>query len=393
MAGKRKDRTGRLLKTGELHRSDGRYEFRYHDFRNHRRSIYAPTLDELRDKEQLILRDLSDGIDYAAGLMTVLDLVKRYLALKQGTRYNTKINYQFVLNLLEKEDFSYRSINTIKPSDGKGFFIKLHEDGRKYSTITTVRGVLRPAFEMAIEDDILRRNPFTFKITDVVPNDTVPRKALTHDEKEKFLAYVLEDKCRRKYYDEIVILLGTGMRISELCGLTKSDIDFSKRRIRIERQLTRTKEGEYYIEKPKTKSGERYIPMSDTVYQAFQRVIQNRKLRRVEPVVQGCVGFLFLDKDGKPKVAGHLEHAMKRIVDNYNNSHTDKLEVTPHILRHTFCTDMAASGMNLKDLQYVMGHADAYTTANVYTHTSYEMAEKAMAKITMKDTKTDSAAV
>ncbi len=382
MSEKRKDKKGRILKDGESYRSDGRYMYRYMDNRGNRKCIYAQTLTELREKEQLIQRDLQDGIDYAAGSITVLALVERYIPQRQGVRYNTKVGYNFVLNLLKKEDFAYRQIKDIKPSDAKQWFIKLHDDGYKYSSITTVRGVLRPAFEMAVEDDIVRRNPFSFRVVDVVPNDSVTRKALSQEEKEKYLAYVLGDKCRRRYYDEIIILLGTGLRISELYGLTKSDIDFKERRIRVERQLTRTRNCEYYIEKPKTDSGERYVPMDGAVYQAFQNVIQNRKTPKVEMLINGHSGFLFLDKDGKPKVAGHLEHAMKRIIDNYNKSHDDKLpSITPHVLRHTFCTEMANAGMEIKNLQYLMGHADAYTTLNTYTHSSYVAAEKAHAKI------------
>jgi len=119
--------------------------------------------------------------------------------------------------------------------------------------------------------------------------------------------------------------------------------DFERHRIRVSKQLTHTRHCEYYVEKPKTKSGEQYIPMlNSAVYQAFQRVIQERKNPKVEYIIDGYTGFLFFDKDGKPKVAGHLEHALKRIVDNYNKSHADKLTVSHHVLRHTFCTDMAA---------------------------------------------------
>jgi len=385
MPEKRKDTKGRILKDGESQRKNGSYDFRYTDVHGKRRSVYAKTLEELRDKEREIQRDLDDGIDYSAGTITVLDLMGRYIAQRQSVRYNTKVGYTFVTNLMKKEDFGYRQIKTIKPSDGRAFFIKLHDDGRSYSTITTVRGVLRPAFEMAVEDDIIRRNPFSFRVVDVVPNDAVTRKALTPQEKEKLLTYIQGDKCRRRYYDEVIILLGTGLRISELYGLTKSDIDFEQRRIRVSKQLTRTRHMgscEYYVERPKTESGERYIPMLDNaVYQAFKRVVQGRRNPKVEHIIDGYTGFLFLDKDGKPKVAGHLEHALKRIVDNYNKSHTDKLTVSPHVLRHTFCTDMAAAGMDWKSLQYIMGHSDANTTMNVYAHSSYEMAEKALAKI------------
>lgn len=383
MAEKRKDKKGRILKDGESYRSDGRYMYRYTDIRGNRKCIYAQTLSELREKEQLIQRDLQDGIDYAAGSITVLALVERYIPQRQGVRYNTKVGYNFVLNLLKKEDFAYRQIKDIKPSDAKQWFIKLNKENHyRYSSITTVRGVLRPAFEMAVEDDIIRRNPFSFRVVDVVPNDSETRKALTPSEKAKFLDYVLGDKCRRRYYDEIIILLGTGLRISELYGLTKADVNFKENRVRVERQLTRTRNCEYYIEKPKTEKGERWVPMDDAVYQAFQNVIKNRKTPKVEMMIDGHSGFLFLDKDGKPKVAGHLEHAMKRIIDNYNKSHDDKLpRITPHVLRHTYCTDMANGGMSVQHLQYFMGHSDAYTTLNTYTHSNYVAAEKEHARI------------
>ena len=381
MAERRKDSKNRVLRNGESQRKDGTYMYRYTDVRGKRVCVYARTLEDLRVKEQTIQKELNDGIDYAAGEIIVLDLLKRYIATKTGVRYNTKVGYQFVLNLVSKESFGCLKIRDIKPSDAKQWFIKLYQDGRRYSTIISVRGVLRPAFEMAVEDDIIRRNPFSFQITDVVPNDSKTRQAISGEVKERFLTFIRESRHYSQYYDEIIILLGTGMRVSELYGLTRADLDFEARRIKVERQLTRTRHCEYYVEKPKTASGERYIPMTDEVYRAFQNAVQRRKQPKVELLIDGHTGFLFLDKDGKPKVAMHLEHVMKRIVDRYNDAHEDKLpSITPHVLRHTFCTEMANSGIDLKSLQYLMGHSDAGVTLNVYTHASYEAAENAMRK-------------
>ena len=381
MAERRKDSKNRVLRAGESQRKDGTYMYRYTDVTGKRVCVYARTLEDLRVKEQAIQKELNDGIDYAAGEIIVLDLLKRYIATKTGVRYNTKVGYQFVLSLVSKESFGCLKIRDIKPSDAKQWFIKLYQDGRRYSTITSVRGVLRPAFEMAVEDDIIRRNPFSFQITDVVPNDSKTRQAISGEVKERFLTFIRESRHYSQYYDEIIILLGTGMRVSELYGLTRADLDFEARRIKVERQLTRTRHCEYYVEKPKTASGERYIPMTDEVYRAFQNAVQRRKQPKVELLIDGHTGFLFLDKDGKPKVAMHLEHVMKRIVDRYNDAHEDKLpSITPHVLRHTFCTEMANSGIDLKSLQYLMGHSDAGVTLNVYTHASYEAAENAMRK-------------
>ena len=383
MSEKRKDKKGRILKDGESQRSNGNYQFRYTDFKGKRKYIYAPTLNELREKESDIQTAIDDGLDYCAGKLTLLELVKKYLSQKQGMRYNTRVGYNFVLNILEKEPFSYRQIKTIKPSDAKEWFIKLKNDGRRYSTIQSIRGVLRPAFDMAVEEDILKKNPFSFTLTTIVPNDSVERKPLTPAEEKKFLDYIREGKHSRVYYDPVVILLGTGLRISELCGLTISDLDFTNRRIHVDRQLVRTKFAgpcEYYLEKPKTESGDRFIPMSNEVYQAFKRVLRDRPKPKVEIMVEGKSGFLFLDKDEKPKVAGHFEHALKRIVDHYNESHIDQLVVTPHVLRHTFCTKLARAGIPVKELQYLMGHSDVGTTLKIYTHLDYEAAEKSFQK-------------
>ena len=157
MAEKRRDNKGRILKTGESQRHDNTYQYRY---KNHPKGkwnyIYAPTLAELRQKEIEIQKDVLAGIDYAAGRITVIKLLERYISLKQGVRYNTHIGYNFVLNLVKKEEFGYRKINTIRISDAKLWFMKLQESGRGYSTISSIRGVIKPAFQMACDEDIIR---------------------------------------------------------------------------------------------------------------------------------------------------------------------------------------------------------------------------------------------
>ena len=381
MSERRTDKKGRILKQGESQRKDGRYQYRYTDIRGARKYLYANSLQDLRAKEEDIRRQVFDAkLDYCAGEITVLELVRKYLAQKQGMRYNTRVGYDYVMGILEAEDFAFMKIRIIKPSDVKEWFIDLNRRGKRYSTIQAIRGVLKPAFDMAVDEDALNKNPFAFPLAKVVPDNTVERRPLTDAQEKAFLEYLKETSCRLRYYDPVLILLGTGMRISELCGLTISDLDFSKRRIHVERQLARTKHGEYYLQKPKTASGERYIPMSDTVYNAFKRALQNRATPKIEVSVGGKSGFIFLDQSMKPMVAGHFEHALKRIVDKYNAEHPDQLIVTPHILRHTFCTKLARAGMPIKELQYLMGHADVETTLRIYTHMDYDAAADSFKK-------------
>ena len=381
---KRKDKKGRILKTGESQRKDFVYQYRYIDFHGKRQTVYASTLQELRQKEKEIQKQVDDGLDYEAGQITVIELIEKYISLKQGVRYNTKVGYQFVLNLVKKEEFGYRKISTIKVSDAKQWFMKLQKDGRGYSTITSVRGVIKPAFQMAYDEDAVRKNPFAFKLTDAVVNDSEQRIALTDEQLEIWMDFIKNDNTYCKYYDEFVVLLETGMRVSEFCGLTKKDLDFKNRRIRVDHQLVRERGGKYYVEETKTSSGCRFLPMTDSIYQSLKNMLARRPKVKKEVVVDGYTGFIMLDKNGNPKVALHVENEMRWAMKKYKKLHPDRPlpNITPHVFRHTFCTNYANAGMDIKDLQYLMGHSDAGVTLNVYTHANYAHAADQMAKIT-----------
>ena len=386
MSEKRRDSKNRILRSGESQRKDGRYAYKYIDTTGKPQFVYSWKLEatdstpqgkrdrlSLREKEKQIRRDIEDAIIPRGGEMTVLDLVKKYLSQKTGVRHNTEANYNFVLNIIKKEDFGRQRIDRVKLSDAKCWLIKLQQDGRGYSSIHSIRGVVRPAFQMAVDDDLIRKNPFEFQLATVVVNDSVTREAITRKQERAFLEFVKGDKHFSRYYDGIYILFKTGLRISEFVGLTLADLDMKNRKISVNQQLQRKRNMEYIIEDTKTSSGTREIPMTDDVYQCFQRIIANRPKPKTEPMIGGRCGFLYLDKDGKPTVALHWEHYFKHICQKYNSIYKVQMpEITPHVCRHTFCTNMAKSGMNPKTLQYLMGHSDISTTLNIYTHTNAE---------------------
>ena len=389
MSEKRRDNRNRILHNGESQRQDGRYAYKYKDINGETKFVYSWRLDKndrapagkprdlsLREKERQIQQDLFNQIVPNGGNLTVLELVQKYLSLKVNVRHNTQANYNFVVGILKKEAFGSLRIDKVKLSDAKAWLIKLQKDGRGYSTIHSVRGVVRPAFEMAVQDDLIRQNPFGFERATVVVNDSVTREAITRAQERAFLKFIQEDNCYRKYYDGIYILFNTGLRISEFCGLTISDIDFQNKRIRVDHQLQRKRDMEYIIEDTKTKSGERYVPMSQQVVECFRRVIANRKPPKQEPIIDGYTGFLFLDKNGMPMVALHWEHYFKHILNKYNSIYKVQLpKITPHVCRHTFCSNMARSGMSPKTLQYIMGHSDISVTLNTYTHLTFDDAK------------------
>ena len=242
---RRKDSNGRVLQSGESQRKDGIYQYRY-TYGGKRETVYAPNLNELRQKEKEIQALLNAGINYAAGTIDTIELVAKYISLRQGVRYSTRVGYQFVSNILKRETFCRKPIRDILASEAKAWMKKLfYEDGYGYNTLTAIKGVVAPAFRMAYEEDIIKRNPFDFDLTVVVPNNAKPRQALTDQELTDWLDFVKNDTTYRKYYDEFIVLLGTGLRVSEFCGLTLQDIDFHTKRIRVERQLARTRSGKF----------------------------------------------------------------------------------------------------------------------------------------------------
>lgn len=209
----RRDSKRRVLRPGESVRADGKYQYKYHiDGKPH--FVYSWKLEptdklpkgkkpciSLRELEKQINTDLDLLVNIVDGQMTVCELVDRYLKTKTGVRQSTKQGYVTVQRLLAKEAFGKKTIRSVKTSDAKLFLIKLQqEDGKSYSSIHTIRGVLRPAFQMAVDDDILVKNPFGFQLGGVLVNDAVTREAITKDQMRKFLKFVHDDVVYCKYY-------------------------------------------------------------------------------------------------------------------------------------------------------------------------------------------------
>lgn len=398
MSVKRRDNKNRILRNGESQRLDGRYAYVYVDGNGKQKFLYSWRLEStdkipqgkrqcvaLRDKIKMLQKDLDDGIAVKGNGLTILQLVEKYTAQKKGVRLSTKSIYNYVIQILKGDPFGARYIDKVKLSDAKEWFVKLQANGKSYGTIRSIRGVIKPAFQMAVDDDLIRKNPFSFSLATIVVNDSASREAITEEQEKVFLEFVNSDGHFRKHYDAIYILFNTGLRISEFCGLTRSDIDFESNKIRVDHQLLRRSENHHMkviIERTKTNSGVRYIPMTEKVSECFKRIIKRRDEFSNEPVIDGLQGFLFLSNRGIPLDASRWQDYFQNICEKYNRTHEEPMpKVTPHVCRHTFCSKMAKNGMNPKTLQYIMGHSNISITMNTYTHIKYEDAEKEMMRV------------
>lgn len=247
-----------------------------------------------------------------------------------------------------------------------------YED-KKYTTIKTLKTFLYSTFKKAIEDGLILKNPFDFKINEVLPNDTKKRTALTEDEEKRFLEFVKNSKFS-KYYDAFYVFFNTGLRVSELTGLTLSDIDFDKRTININHQLSYY-EGSRHISTTKTTNGNRIIPMDNELCDCLERIVLECKKHKSKQKVDGIPisNFLFRTTQNTPANSMTWEYRFKSVCEAYNKTHDKKLpKITPHIARHTYCTKLIRQDVPIKIAQYLMGHSNAQVTLDIYSHVTYD---------------------
>ena len=385
MAISRKDPKGRKLREGENWRNDGRYSYRYTDVRTGKRlTVYAQDLPELREKEKQIAKDMEDNIltDGAIKKMTLNTLFERYMATRELAD-TTRVSYVRAWENRVKDEIGNIKVVQLLPSHIKAYYAKLSKAGYAYSTIKYIHNLLYPALEMAVDDDIIRKNPAKFSISDY-GRQAEERIALTVLQQEKMLEFVKNNQVYNTYYPMLRIMLGTGVRCGELIGLTWEDVDVRTKAVSIDHQLIYKDLGDgykFHISTPKTDSGIRTIPMTSDVQRAFEEQKKlNFMLQKGKDVeIDGYKGFIFMAKSGRPLMPSAINNILYNIVDAYNKTEVErakkehrKAELLPkfsaHVMRHTACTRMAECRMDVKVLQYIMGHAHIDVTMEVYNH-------------------------
>lgn len=382
----RKDSKGRNLHVGETQRKDGSYMYRYTDIRSGKRqTIYAGDLPELRAKEKQIAKDLEDSIltDNAIKRMTVNFLFDTYMETKELAD-TTRINYVKMWNNHVRDEIGNIKVVQLRPSHVKAFYAKLSRAGYSYSTIKFIHILLYPALEMAVDDDIIRKNPAKGALSCDYGKQPEEKEILTLEQQEKLLSLIRKSNVYNVYAPMFTILLETGLRCGELIGLTWSDVDMTAKELSINHQLIYKDWGsgyEFRVSTPKTKSGIRTIPFTDTVHRAFaeQRKINFMLGRHSAEEIDGYSDFIFLAKTGRPLMPSAVNNVIYNVIDAYNKEEMGKAKkehrkpellpkISAHNLRHTACSNMAKQGMNIKVLQYLMGHAHSDVTMDVYNH-------------------------
>ena len=407
MAKTRKDLRGRSLRKGEVQRaSDKRYMYTYTDPLGRRKFIYANDLTQLREKEEKMLKDQLDGLDiYVAGKATLNETFDRYISTKYNLRESTRSSYIYTYDHYVRETFGLKRIAEIKYSDVLQFYYHLlNQQGISLGTLDSVHCLLHPTFQLAVRDEIIRKNPTDGVMKEISREsgkNRGVRHALTIEQQRCFMEYIANHPIYYHWWPMFTILLGTGCRIGEALGLRWQDLDFESRVISINHSLV------YYpangsnkcvlrVSLPKTDAGIRTIPMLDIVKDAFEMLYEEQKENGFnETEIDGMTGFIFCNRFGSVPNPQTVNHTIKRIANNYNadevvrakKEHRDPIilpNFSCHHLRHTFCTRLCENETNLKVIQSIMGHKNIETTLDIYAEATEKKKQESFENLAAK---------
>lgn len=406
MSEKRKDKKGRVLKDGEIQKPDGRYEFRYTDRDGIRRSVYSWKLNEtdkvpvgkkddisLREKEERIHQNIKDSISDRGQRVTIRELFEEALKTKANIKPSTRYRYIETFNYYILPHIGDCRIGDLKYSDITGLYRKLHDElGVKGSTIKNAHSILHWMFDHAVLTDYVRKNIVT-GASKAIKADGRKIRSMTLEEQMRFVECLNKSGASEVHKDFVRFMLWTGCRISEAAGVRWEDCDMENRTISIKRILSYNNVNDpdrkyrYCVSTTKTGSSNRTIPMSDSLYDMLER---RKILGRRSTMEFGDI--IFCNSNGMPYTERETIKYLDRIVSKNNRLETKKAQnpeykplllpkISPHSLRHTFCSRLCEVESNIKSIQEIMGHSDVTTTLNIYAESNQMVMSDTMRKL------------
>lgn len=362
-----KDIKGKELGVGISQRRDGLYSGRFVDKNGNRQQRYFKKLQECRQwiadatyqDEHSDIRDIGN-----LSLDAWFDIW--YEMNRENFRYNTlktrKRRYEHDI----KPIIGHMLVTEIKTIHCQNVMISLKGRYSK-STLSQTRSLMKILFDYALDNEVISSNPVTRKVKVIGGMDERTARILTLQEQKKLIACLDGYSFKNQY----LFILNTGLRCGEMIALTWDDVDFTSRKVSINKTATViASDSQVVVNPPKTKSSIREVPLT----QEALKILKAQKKRRVINIENSM--YVFAGEDGE-------------IVSNQNYSRTlsyicrkNGIEpISMHSLRHTFATRCIEAGMKPKTLQAILGHSTLAMTMNKYVHTTDEEKFKELERI------------
>ena len=328
-----------------------------------RKYVTAKTQEELDEKVFNLKLQLRMGVDINAET-TVGELIQMWYdaEVKPKVSENTAVTIRSTINQHVLPYLSGERVRDVTPLQIKLVLNRATENGLTVNTVRRVLRVLRGAFALAEENGMILKSPVLPRYK-AEGKSLQKRDALTPEEE----AGLLEVLKGTSAYLFTWMGLATGARRGELCGLKWDCVDLEKAEITLRRNLVFVGYGEYELhDYMKTESSARVIPIPYDLVAAL----------RAERASTSSV-FVLHRPNGQPYNANQFDTMWKSVRRRsgperaegsrapYSKTH---VKVTPHVLRHTYATRCFEAGMDIKEVQRLLGHSSMQVTMEIYTH-------------------------
>lgn len=280
------------------------------------------------------------------------------LAIKSSVRQSTFVSYEATVRLYLKPGLGNKYLTKLSVAEVQLFFDNQSRIGKSNRNIQKMRVVLSAALKKASREERLTRNVARLaEIPTYRPKEATPWNI-------KQLGKFLDVAYGHNFYPIFVLMSLYGLRTGEALGLSWSDVDTENKLIHIRQQVQRSANTYQYAEL-KTHAGRRGLPLLDTVFE----VLDNIKRSSNGPLPE----LIFKTVNGLPIDNGNLRKAFQHISKNAGVP-----VITLHHLRHTAATNLKNLGIQAKDAQSILGHANISTTLQIYQHADIESQSKSL---------------
>lgn len=329
-----------------------------------RKTLYGRTIMEL-DKKVAEFKSLQNkGIIINDEGMTVEQWGKKWLELyKSAKEYNTYTMYQNVLNKHIIPQLGDIRLNALKSHHIQELLNDIIQKGH-HRTAEIVKLTIKQMIQQAIINEYIYKD-VSLKVS-LPQSKKKEKRALTTEEK----LLIEKSKLTQKERVFVDLLYYTGVRRGEALALTVKDIDFINRKLTINKSLVLKDSQSDIKNSPKTDAGNRLIPLPTKLLSELKEYLAN-----VSSI------YLFTKQNGELMTKSSFRRFWDNILDKMNiAAGGDKFsrsetairlvskDITPHIFRHTYATNLYYAGIDVKTAQRLLGHSNIQITLEIYTH-------------------------
>ena len=323
-----------------------------------RKTIYAKTMRGLEERAAELRMHVGKGTVVQGDDTTVAEWSSQWLhTYKSGVSQRTRTVYNVIINKHIVPNIGHIRLKDIKPFHLQGLINDMTSAGLT-RTVTQASQTLKQIFGRAVENYMIARNPAD---TIQAPKMQKPKKrALDATERIAYESAALNPKEKAFLY----VLLYAGLRRGEAIALTWGDINFDAKTISVSKTWTSDGNKTTVKPSPKSKAGNRIIPMPDALLNTLQAHAQPHQNAQVFMSAKGTLMSEMAYRRFWEGIKKTLNASLGGNAENWLLPY----DITPHIFRHTYATMLFYSGVDVKTAQYLMGHSSIAMTMDIYTH-------------------------